>query len=102
MLICCLRAAKYAINPFFGLGHLKTKTNRRVSHVALFLFPVLVYKCLVNNTALSDFQYCIQLMLKNKLTLKHTQTNLGTSITISTVYMYIITVAGTDRCKHKK
>ena len=23
------------IYPFFGLGHLKTKTNRRVSHVTL-------------------------------------------------------------------
>ena len=40
--------------PLFGLGHLKTKTNRRVSHVTLYLFPVLVYKCLVNMTALSD------------------------------------------------
>ena len=70
VLICCLRAEKYAINPFCGLGHLKTKANRHVSHVTLYLFPVLVYKCLVNNTALSDFQCCIQLMLKNQVNIK--------------------------------
>ena len=68
VLICCLRAEKYATNPFFGLGHLKTKTNRRVSHVTLTYFRV--YKCLLNNTVLSDFQYCIQLMLKNQANIK--------------------------------
>ena len=34
------------------------------------LFPVLVYKCLVNNTVLSDFQYCILLMFKNQVNIK--------------------------------
>ena len=63
VLLCCRRAEKYATNPFFGLGHLKTKTNRCVSHVTLTYFQYLFTKCLVNNTVLSDFQYCIQLML---------------------------------------
>ena len=60
VLICCLRAEKYAINRFFELGHLKTKTNRRVSQVTFYLFPVLVYKCCVVSFS----------MLKNQVNIK--------------------------------
>ena len=70
VLICYLRV------PFVGL---ETK------HVTLYLFPVLVYKCLVNNTALSDFQYCIHLMLKNQVNIKTHPKILGTSMTVVTL-----------------
>ena len=49
---------------FLDWGHLKTKTNRRVSHVTLTYFRYLF------TNVWSTTQYCIQLMLKNQANIK--------------------------------